>query len=232
MPSDPEVTLDLDFYHDIDACKLYLYSENGNPAERWTDIELCPRVHNMSGHCPDGCTVDGLVIKYGGAHGISMGSLDYNTGGKPHHENIYNVTIRNCEFEWNGGSLQGNMTKSTVRYGNGFEIWGGCDNLLIENCYFNEIYDTGITQQYQGSVKCDPPITVSNTVMRNDLIENTTWSYEYYLSEHTAVNKGFVADTGFMFRNVSFENNICRRAGYGWGVTNAPIRITARPAPT
>lgn len=216
------MALDLDFYHDLDAGKLYLYSEKGNPAELWEDIELCPRVHNMSGNCPDGCTVDGLVIKYGGAHGISMGSLDYNTGGKPRHKNIYNVTIRNCEFEWIGGSIQ----HGEVRFGNGFEIWGGCDGLLIENCYFNQCYDAAVTQQYQGTVSDDKVLSIENVTMRDNLIENSTYSYEYFLTEFKDETRAWREDSESTFRNILFENNICRNTGYGWG-NQRPDRRTA-----
>ena len=221
LPGQTELLMDLDFYHDIENHKLYLYSDSGNPSQRWSDIEVCRRRHIMSGKA-DNCTVDGLVLKYGGAHGISLGSVDYPENEKPVYRNIYNMTVRNCEFEWIGGSIQ----FSTVRFGNGLEIWGGCTGHTVENCYFNQIYDAAVTQQYNGSCRCtdDMPLEVRDTVMRDNLIERSTYSYEYFITE----NEGgkCVVDSKWKFVDTYFENNICRLAGYGWG-NQRPDRSTA-----
>lgn len=224
LEGDTDVLMDLDFYHDIENHKLYLFSEKGNPALRWSDIELCPKVHGMSGRA-DGCTIDGLVIKYCGAHGISFGSVTYPPEAPCYFSNLYNVTIRNCEFEWIGGSKQ----MPHVRFGNGVEVWGGCENYLIENCYFNQIYDAAVTQQYSGACICteDMPLKVKNTVMRGNLIENSTYSYEYFITEFK--NDGTrekKVDSNWGFENTYFENNICRKCGYGWG-NQRPDRTTA-----
>ena len=210
---DPNESLDLDFFHDVEQGVLYLCSEKGNPKERWNDIEIGPRITIMHGVCPNNCTVDGLTLKYTGSHGIGLSSLNYTTGGPPRHDNIYNFTVRNCEFEWIGGSDSGNR----IRYGNGFEIWGGCDGLLIENSYFNQIYDAAITQQYQGSFAQENVLHIENAVMRNNLIENSIYSYEYFLSEYFPGTREKKLDTLSTIKNVLFDSNICRLCGYGFG---------------
>lgn len=216
MEIDPELEMDLDYILNKDTHILYLYSEFGNPSERWDDIELCVSKTMIRGNA-NGVTIDGLVLKYGAAHGIGCGSIDYTDPEKPANSVLKNLTIRNCEFEWIGGGIQ----FRTTRFGNAFEIWGGCDNLVFENNYINQVYDAGITQQYSGvNWNKDLPVKVTNTVMRNNLIENCTYSYEYFLTEweiDASKPRTVVKDTKFGFENVLFENNICRMAGYGWG---------------
>lgn len=219
--SQPTINLDLDFYHDIEAGILYLYSESGNPQDRWHSIELCPRITVLHGNCPNNCTVDGLVIKYTGSHGIGLSSLDYTVGGPPRHNNIYNFTTKNCEFEWIGGS----ESSKNCRYGNGFEIWGGCDGAIIENCYFNQIYDAAITQQYQGPFSDHKVLNIENVIMRDNLIENSVYSFEYFLTEFKPGVRERKPGSLSQFTNILFDNNICRLCGYGFG-NQRPDRYT------
>ncbi len=222
LEGDTDIILDKEFYHDIEGNALYLYSEKGNPSERWADIELCPRVHNIHGRA-DNVTIDGLILKYGGAHGISTSSIDYPVGKPEFYRGCKNFTVRNCEFEWIGGSVQ----FKGVRFGNGLEIWGGCENHVVENCYFNQCYDAAVTQQYQGRIEYDENNLpkVKNVLIKGCLFENNIYCYEYFLTQKDNDKKN-MPDTVFAFENVLFEDNICRGAGYGWG-NQRPDRTTS-----
>lgn len=198
-----------DFYHDTEAGIVYLCCEEGNPSDCYRDIELCPRDYIFAGPM-DNCTFDGLVMKYTGGHAIGTCSMNGTV-----FRGCTNMKVRGCEFEWIGGSIQ----YGTVRFGNAIEFWGGCDHHLVEKCYINQVYDAGITQQYCGK-RDGRPVTVEDTVMRENLIDNCVYSYEYFLTEFDAdpaKNNAKVDDTEFCFKNVYFEDNICRRAGYGFG---------------
>ncbi len=166
---------------------LYLYMDLGNPADVFTSIEAGERTTLMDmPSCTDGkVTVENLCFKYTGAHAISGSGLK-------------DITVRNCEFGWIGGSILG---KGPVRYGNAFELWGSCDNVLVENCWIYQCYDTGITFQTSvGGIQ-------QNLVFRNNLLEYCWWSTEMWN------NGGEESRT----ENVLVEGNHMRFAGYGWG---------------
>ncbi|MBQ2746358.1 MAG: hypothetical protein IJF35_01405 [Clostridia bacterium] len=219
--------LDLEFYHDIEGKKLYLCSEYGHPVKRWKQIDigmLFTFFGATDDNRPTNTIIDGLSLKYTGGFGIGFGTVDYPEAGGVYNYGFSGFTVRNCEFEWIGGSLQGNVLKSTVRYGNGFEIWGGGDNLKVYNNYFNQVYDAALSQQFSGCMSNDIPVTVTNSVFSGNLFENNTYDYEYFLTEFDE-NRKHKADTGFGFYDVVFENNICRKNGYGFG-NQRPDRYT------
>ena len=219
--------IDLEFYHDIAEEKLYLCSEKGSPIERWSDIEVCPRTH-IFGRLQKDVVIDGLNLKYAGGEGIGGGTLTYPGDGFAYNYVFSGFTVRNCEFGWMGGSLMGDVTKSRCRYGNGFGIWGGIKDLLIENCYFYQCFDAAITQQFRGYIKNDNPVNIEDTVIRGCLFENNTYDYEYWLTEYTTnVTSGGEKnkDSKFRLKNLFFEDNICRLNGYGWG-NQRPDRTT------
>lgn len=218
--------LDREFFHDVAGHKLYLCSELGDPAKRWEEIELCHYCVILHG-IPDGVVIDGLSLKYSGAFGIGGGTVVYPADGSaPYARILDGFTVRNCEFEWIGGSLQGDQKTSKIRFGNGFEIWGGGTKLLVENCYFNQIYDAALTQQFSthSPLGTDIPVTVEDSIFINNLFENNTYDYEYFLSEY--MDGKFREDSGFGFFNVTFEGNICRKNGYGFG-NQRPTRYSA-----
>ena len=175
-----ELKEDLSFWHNTEDKKVYLNSIQ-NPAERFDEIELalCKHVINLA----KGVTVDGLKVLYGGAHGIKGGN--------------YNVTVRNCEIGWTGGSLLPGYTD--VRFGNGIEFWADSSNVLVENCHIYQIYDAGITFQSNSDSK------IENITFSNNVIEKCTNSFEYYNGE------------GGLFKNILIDSNTFRDAGEGWG---------------
>lgn len=203
---------DLEFYHDWSDEHLYLYCE-GNPAKQFSSIELfvrCFIIRNAAGN--NDVTIDNLGLKYAGIHAISSGSCK-------------NFTVRNCEISFIGGSqmaVEQHKSKAEkisygndpTRLGNAIEIYGLCENYLCENNYIHQIYDTGITVQYQVN-NLDRDYIMKDVVWRNNLLDLCHWSLELWLysPEKEERNNDFKT----LVKNVDIHDNICLNNGYGWG---------------
>ena len=187
---------DLDFFHDyMGAKRVYLYSDKGNPSDRFDGIELLVKVHviRMAKHTH----IDNLCIKYGGAHGVCGGNFD--------------ITVTNCEFGWIGGSIQAEDIfgrPHPTRYGNAVELYGNAVDYTVDNCYFYQVYDASIT--HQSAVREDNVILMENIAYTNNLIETSSYSIEYFLGKGNDGNPSHM-------RNVLMKNNLCIDAGFGWG---------------
>ena len=167
---------------------VYLVSRR-NPAKRFKSIELAEKHHIIAEHNTHDVVYDGLWLRYGAAHGIGGANVD-------------NIVVRNCDISWIGGStLYYDEGGRGVRYGNGIEFWGNATNILVENCKIWECWDAALTNQSNvvGAVQ-------ENITWRGNEIWNSEYSYEYWQQ-----------GDGCSTRNVVFENNVCRKAGYGWG---------------
>lgn len=185
---------ELDFRYDEKSKRLILKCKN-NPAEIFRSIELCLRKDVISSHWAHDVIYDGLWVRYGSAHGIAAGLTE-------------NIIIKNCRISWIGGALQyWRKDKITgellypVRYGNGIELWGATKNALIESNHLSQIYDAALTNQGREGIQED-------IIWRNNTIDKAEFSFEYWHAGET--------------RNILFEGNICRDAGYGWGHDQRP----------
>ena len=180
--------------HDDAGGYIYLRSESGNPAERFDEIEFLPRYHGISVYYND-ITVDNLCIMYYGAHGISAGTVE-------------RLHVKNSVFAWIGGSLQFVQDGRPVRFGNGVEVYGGCKDYVVENCHVYQCYDAGITFQCSAG---EEEILMDGVAFRDNLIENCSYSIEYFLGKGT--NQ---ADR--QMRDILISGCVMRQAGAGWGV--------------
>ena len=192
-----DLSRDLEFYHDYkEAKRIYLYSEKGNPAQRFESIELLTKGHIVQA-CSD-IHIDNLCLKYCGSHGIGSGTAN-------------NLTVTNCELGWIGGSIQSENIfgrNFPTRYGNAIEIYGACENYVVTNCYVYQVYDAAITHQHQGDV--DHTLVMRNILYSNNLIEDCVYSIEYFLA-------GEKTNQSHYMENILISNNLMRRSGYGWG---------------
>ena len=206
-----DLTGDLSFWHDLgreairaeEGGYVYLRSERGNPARRFREIEFLPRVHGIT-IGGDGVTIDGLCVRYCGAHGIAAGTVN-------------GLTVRNSVFGWIGGGLQYYRGGRPVRFGNGVEIYGGCTDYTVERCHVFQCYDAGLTFQYSSGGR--DPILMDGVSFRENLIEDCVYSVEYFLG------KPEDPDVGRIMRRIGIEGNLMRRAGYGWGIQR-PDKLT------
>lgn len=189
---------DLDFFHDYrDKKRLYLCSTKGNPSSRFSSIELLTKGNIIS--AVDSVHIDNLCIMYGGSHGIGSATTK-------------SLRVTNCEIGWIGGSMLLPAPPTggrDARYGNGIEIYGGCGEFVVDNCYIYQCYDTGITNQNQEDVS-DSSRTMRNVSFTRNLVELCEMSIEYYLGAQ-------MKPTESIIENFLIEGNILRQAGYGWG---------------
>ncbi len=181
------------FFHELETGILYLRWDEGNPGELYNSIEINRGSHGLRVG-GNNTTVDNLNFIHFGFHGISSAT-------------IKNLVVTNCEFGWIGGSFQGG-NYGGARYGNGVEIYGGCDYYLIDNCYVYQCYDAGITHQ-QSSGGGD--ITMKNVTYSNNVIEKCIYNIEYFCAA------GANETTVRRMENILFKDNILRLCGYGFG---------------
>lgn len=178
-----------DFYHNVDEKTLYFYSDNGNPGKTYESMEIGTNqfLFTMNNRV-NGVTVDNLSFRYTGAHAIDG------------FENNYDITVKNCEFAWIGGSMQNTI----VRYGNAIQFWDSCWDIRIENNWIYQVYDAGITFQYKGT-KAESG-RYHDITFSDNLIEYCTYGIEIFTEP----------DTGLM-KNITFDSNVIRFSGYGFG---------------
>ncbi len=181
---------DLQMYHDIFTKKIYLYSDKGNPADRFNSIEMIGRDSAISVRVDD-VTIDGLCMKY----------CSFGIGASSSKVVIKGLTVRNCEFGWIGGNIQGEAMRSTTRYGNAIEIWGGAIDFTVSNCYFWQVYDAGVTFQYDG----DAVAPVENVKFGNNVFDKCNYSVEFFLR----------TTTDSKVTDFEITNNLCWSAGDG-----------------
>ncbi len=197
-----ELDENLEFYSEIKSKnmgvikgKVYLRCDEGNPGTLYKDIEFNTK-NNVIGVGGEGITFDNICVMYGGSHGIGSGTTK-------------NLTVQNCVFGWIGGAIQHYNDNGTVtRFGNGVEIYGGCDGYTIDNCYVYQCYDAGLTHQYGNGTNNN---SMYNITYSNNLIEDCIYSIEYFngdAADGKALRDG---------RNYKITGNIMRRAGYGFG---------------
>ncbi len=203
---------DLTFFHKADSKlngsnvpdtgatgAIYLRCDKGNPGDLYNEIEFSTR-GNVVSIRGNGVTIDNLCIMYGGSHGVGSGT-------------VKDLTVRNCEIGWIGGSFQSYNSSTGVptRFGNGVEIYGSCDDYTVENCYIWQNYDAGVTHQFSSTQTGS--CTMDNVTYKGNVIEDCVYSIEYFLSVSSDAT---VKRSG---KNILFEDNILRRAGYGFGST-------------
>lgn len=185
--------------------ELYLRCDRGNPGAVFASVEALPGRSLFRAMECDHVTIDNLCLKYIGVHGVS--AFFHSTG----------LHVTNCEIGWIGGAIQHYLgtdpnyikgTRGTVtRFGNGIEVYGGCEDYVVENCYIYQIYDAGITHQVSTDGQT---YTMTGIRYRNNLVENCVYSIEYFLEK----NDG---DTESYIRDCEIAGNILRFSGYGWG---------------
>lgn len=179
-----------DYCFDDVAKKLYVYCDKGNPGKVYDDIEIgSSKVLFRLRNGAQNVTIDNISLKYTGTFGIH-GSVGCK-----------NIKITNCVVGWIGGSL---FTDGSNRYGNGIEFTAGCENLTVEDCWIYQIYDAGFTFQITRTDSKEE-CTYRNIRVKNNLIEYSSWAFEWWPSEAECE-----------IDDVLVTNNIMRFSGYGW----------------
>ncbi|MBQ4324007.1 MAG: hypothetical protein IJC19_08700 [Clostridia bacterium] len=197
---------------------LYLRCDRGNPGDVFSSVEALPRRNLFQVRQNDHVTINNLCIKYAGAHAIGAGGSC-----------VKGLHVSDCEIGWVGGSIQHYLGtdpnypqggRGTVtRYGNGVEVYGGCDGYTVENCYIYQVYDAAITHQVTTNGKI---YLLNNIRYVNNLVEYCVYSIEYFLEKNGGDRDSCISDC-------EISGNILRFSGYGWGQqrhnTDTPAHI-------
>lgn len=200
-----ELTENDDFYHDWDENVLYLYCDRGNPGEVFSDIEIGVKIRlfHMQRESKN-ILIDNIDFRFTGLFGIRGDGA------------VKNVTVTNCSFAWIGGSLFNNKSN---RFGNGIEFADGCEDITVRNCYFDQIFDSGVTFQ------------IGSSLYRNFTVEDCLFEYngmsgfEWWTKGDEGEKDGLSIDIT-RIENITIKNNIFRLTGYGWSkATRSPAHI-------
>lgn len=176
-----------EFWYDEENWIIKMYSTQ-NPGSYYSSIETCNGMHIIDEEGQHNIIYENLHLMYGSAHGIGGG-------------NTHNITIKDCDFSYIGGSELPSINYNNIRFGNAVEFWANASNNIVEGCNIWEIYDAGITNQgiEENNVQ-------NNLIYRNNTIWNCEYSFEIWNQPTSA-----------QMHNVYVENNTCFNAGFGWG---------------
>lgn len=182
---------------------LYLRCDAGNPGEVFDSIEAIVRrvTFRVGGNA--NVHIDNICMKYY-CFGVSAGG------------HCVGLHVTNCEIGWIGGNIQHyfgtdpnypqGTRGSVTRFGNAIEIYGGCEDYLVENCYIYQSYDAGMTHQVTTWKK----MTMHKVRYLNNLVEKCVYGIEYFLDQKDGESESCMDD-------ILMAGNIIRLSGYGWG---------------
>ena len=163
--------------------KIYMYSEK-NPALYYNHIETAIYGNRWMATSGNNLVFENLRFINSGVHGIAGGPC------------AKNLHVRNCNFEFIGGNVWNYELK--IRFGNAFECWDIAEDVSVTNCYFYNIYDSGVT--HQGSKeKCEP--------CKNVHFDNNVF---------VKCGMGAYEQRDLLPMYATFNNNICIDAGEGF----------------
>ena len=188
--TEKELSKNYDFCSSAGMLTLYL---DKDPSKEFYSIEVCQngRLYDL-GTNTNNITIENICFKYTGGHAVRGSACS-------------DIIVRGLEIGYVGGSILTGFGNGNVRYGNGVEFMGNSQNVLVENNWIYQIYDSGVTHQGDGAYH------LNGFTVKNNLIEYCGMgSIEYW---HTGDND---------ISNVSYEGNLLRFAGYGFGGTQRP----------
>jgi len=175
-----------DFPDQLDEPKgkrqVLLYSHK-NPAEEYSHIECISRATRRLAKQRNYNRFENLLFR-NGLHGIAY-CADH-------------VEIVGCRFENIGGVVW--SKKEKIRFGNAIEFYGYGSYILVENCYFKNIYDSCVTHQGPG----EETVPTREFICRNNVFDTYSMAAFEYRDK--------------MPINSSFTGNICLNAGCGFGM--------------
>ncbi len=162
---------------------LYLYSVE-NPAAYYGHIECAVYGHRCLLTGRNYVNINNMSGKYSGVHVYGQSF-------------VKSVSIKNCDFRFIGGCVWDRIQH--IRFGNGIEVWEYGEDVTVENCYFDEVYDSCTT--HQGFINEKP-------CLRMNIVNNIFKNYgmaAYELRDRIAVDS-------------HFDNNVCLGAGRGFSL--------------
>ena len=185
---------DYQYYHDTTNGYVYMYYSQGNPGASFDSIEFCPNTHvfgTVNNTADSAVDIEDVVI--------DNLCIKYTGAHGIAFGHAENITVTNCEIGYIGGS----MLTQNERYGNGIEFYSHASDVLVENNWIYQCFDAGYTNQGSGSA------THLNITVKNNLIEYCNYNIEIFTGSETG-----------LIKDCTYENNMLRFAGYGFGTNN------------
>ncbi len=168
--------------------EVLLWSET-NPGVYYDHIECASYAERNLGDLVSHLVLEDLCARNGGVHGF--------TGAGE------NITLRRCEFYNIGGCAW--SAPLHIRFGNAVEFWIDADDILIEDCYFQNVYDSCATHQGPGQ-KTHPS---RSFVCRNCTFDTYGMAAFEYRDRLPAYGE--------------FVGNTCLNAGCGFAMLGYPL---------
>ena len=182
-----ELLRDRDFWFDPATGGVLVRSDAGDPVARWRSVELARKLHCVDEAGAHDVAYEGLAVRYGAAHGFGGGG-------------VKRVSIRGCEVSWiGGGVLYVDDLGNNVRYGNGIELWGSAEDVLVEGCCVRQCFDAGLTCQ-----SSEPGSVQRDILWKGNEVSDCEYSFEFWMQGEAA-------------EGIRLEGNVFRDAGGGWG---------------
>lgn len=162
----------------------------GDP-DRW--VEDRPSLWRYVGSFPS--EVCNIVFDDGASCGnLRFGLDDLQNDGEWYYTDIVAASSKESGAVWD--------LAHRVRFGNAVELWDGAEDVTVEGCLFDNIYDAGVTHQGGGVVNVPERI---------------------YFRDNLFVDCGLAAyECREPSRDVYFEHNTCIASGGGFAMQGEP----------
>ena len=166
--------------------RVIIYSER-NPGEFYKHIECVIYGFRKMGMLADNMIIEDIDFINSGVHGLAGGGT--------------NIHIKRCGFYFIGGCVWNKDLK--IRFGNGVEFFNYAHDVSVDDCIFNDIYDSGVT--HQGDSFCEVPTNVKFD--NNMFIKCGMAAYEGrdYVPVDSTFNNNICLDTGEGFSKLGEE---------------------------
>lgn len=179
--------------------EMLMYS-CGNPGEVYHHIEAA--VHGERRMCSARayCVFEDIAFRYSGVHGFAA-------------LNAHHIEVRRCDFEFIGGVVWSRPLR--IRFGNAFELWDDCHDVVMDHCLCREVYDSCFTHQGPGE-QCHTAYGLRVTGNRFE---------RYGMAAYEARDK--------VTAGMVFSENVCLDAGLGFALQDEtpPRRSEIWPQP-
>ncbi len=125
-------------------CELTLWCEE-NPGIHYSSIECAVFGARKLCDATEWAEFSDLAFVNSGVHGFAV-------------MNAHHIRMTNCTFRFIGGAVW--SREKRIRFGNAFELWDDCHDVIMEGCTCEEIYDSCFTHQGPGEA-CGPARNIS-----------------------------------------------------------------------
>lgn len=184
-----------DFFFDEEYGTIYLYCDEGNPADVYNSIEFTQNVTDL--WVPTGVndvTVDNIAIRYATC-GIGMNFMNDN------------IVVTNCEIGFVGG---GGSDPTRLRAGNGVGTWIGGAGMRVNHNWIYQTFDSAISPQGNAG----KAYYYDDMEYTDNLLEFNNCDIEWW--DH-GNDRDYDELTWSRFTSFKMENNIMRFTSLGWG---------------